>query len=116
MTAKKKTKHVTDDISFSCEHQVVVNRYLITDRVRSTTGRLCFDTCLSICPQQGGGVPRPGPGPEGGGYPGKVQMGGGGTLPRSRLGGEVPWPGPMGLPQPGPMGGYPSQVQMRVVP
>ena len=26
-----------------------------TDCVRSTTGRLCFDTCLSVCPQ--GGTP-----------------------------------------------------------
>ena len=51
---------------------------LITDRVRSTTGRLCFDTCLSIhpsvCPHLGGGVPRPGPGR--GGYPSQVQLGG----------------------------------------
>ena len=28
--------------------------YFITTRVRSTTGRLCFDTCLSVCPQGGG--------------------------------------------------------------
>ena len=33
-------------------------RPIITDRLRSTMGRLCFDTCLSVCPQ---GVPRPGP-------------------------------------------------------
>ena len=26
-------------------------KLLFTDRVRSTTGRLCFDTCLSVCPQ-----------------------------------------------------------------
>ena len=52
----------------------------ITDRVRSTTGRLCFDTCLSIhqsclSTPGGGGVPEPGPGgvpqpgPAGGGVP-----------------------------------------------
>ena len=35
------------------------NWVIITDRVRSATGRLCFDTCLSVCPQ--GGVPQPGP-------------------------------------------------------
>ena len=28
---------------------------IFTDRVRSTTGRLCFDTCPSVCPQ--GGTP-----------------------------------------------------------
>ena len=27
---------------------------MFTDRVRSTTGRLCFDTCLSVCPHLGG--------------------------------------------------------------
>ena len=31
--------------------------FFITDRVRSTTGRLCFDTCLSVCPHLGGGTP-----------------------------------------------------------
>ena len=42
---------------------------IFTDRVRSTTGRLCFDTCLSVCPCVGG-VPWPGPdGGGAGGYP-----------------------------------------------
>ena len=51
---------------------IVSYRMLITDRICSMTGRLCFDTCLSIhpstclsvCPQ--GGVPQPGPA---GGFP-----------------------------------------------
>ena len=81
----------------------LMNLYFITERVRSTTGRLCIDTCLSVClqgvPRSGpdGGVPQPGPdgltldrsrrGPS------QVQMGGeGGTLARSRQG--VPQPGP----------------------
>ena len=79
---------------------------IFTDRVRSTTGRLCFDTCLSIHPSVhtwvgvGGGT---WPGPGGGGYPKifflkdpmmlwqgtppphQVPMGGGG--------GGVPWLG-----------------------
>ena len=55
---------------------------LITDRVRSTTGRLCFDTCLSIC----------------------LSTPGGGTPGRSRWGG-VPLPG--GVP---PAGGTPPQI------
>ena len=56
-------------------------------------GRLCFDTCLSICLS----VHREGT------PPGQVQTRG------------VPWPGPTGggVPQPGPMGGTPSQVQWR---
>ena len=29
--------------------------FIITARVRSTTGRLCFDTCLSFCLSIGGG-------------------------------------------------------------
>ena len=46
----------------------------ITDRVRSTTGRLCFDTCLSVCPhlgqvQPGGGASVPPPSGLAGGYP-----------------------------------------------
>ena len=63
----------------------------ITDSVRSTTGRLCFDTCLSIhqsvCPHLGG-------------YPSKVQ---GGTEPGPAQGGT-----PMGVPLMGgtPTGGY----------
>ena len=36
----------------------------ITDHVRSTTGRLCFDSCLSICLSTPGGVPQPGPAPQ----------------------------------------------------
>ena len=52
---------------------------IITDRVRSTTGRLCFDSCLSICLSTPGG---------GGGYPGQVQA--------------------EGVLQPGP-GGYPDR-------
>ena len=53
---------------------------IFTDRVRSTTGRLCFDTCLSInlSVHTWGEVPEPGPG--GGGYPSQVQVGG--TPPR----------------------------------
>ena len=46
-------------------------RFHITDRVHSTTGRLCFDTCLSVCPHRRV-VPQPGPAREGnpaGGYP-----------------------------------------------
>ena len=53
----------------------------ITARVRSTTGRLCFDTCLSVCSQGGG---QPGGGGSagggsggGGGQPGGGQPGGG---------------------------------------
>ena len=57
--------------------------FFITDRVRSTRGRLCFDMCLSVCPQEGA-VHRPGPR------------------------GGVPQPGPAkGVPRPGPDGGYP---------
>ena len=82
---------------------------VITDRVRSTTGRLCFDTCLSVCPHGGGG------------YPSQVQMGGG-TPTRSRQGVPsqvqmgVPWPDTdggtlarsrWGIPWPGPDGGNP---------
>ena len=49
----------------------------ITDHVRGTTGRLCFDTCLSVCPHPGEGTPA-----------------------RSRRG--VPQPGlTRGVPQPG---------------
>ena len=39
------------------------NPPVFTDRVRSTMGRLCFDTCLSVCPHLGGSTR---PGPEGG--------------------------------------------------
>ena len=57
---------------------------IVTDRVRSMTGRLCFDTCLSGClSTPRGRVPRPGP--DGGilqpgltrGYPSQVQVRGG---------------------------------------
>ena len=34
---------------------------VITDRVRSTTGRLWFNTCLSVCPHLGGYPPMGGP-------------------------------------------------------
>ena len=50
---------------FICLSSPVISTYFIrvfTDRVRSTTGRICFDTCLSICLSTPGGVPRPGPG------------------------------------------------------
>ena len=57
-----------------------VKLYLITDRIRSTTGRLCFDTCLSICLSTPGG------------YPSQVQPGG--TPPQ--------------IPPIRPAGGYPS--------
>ena len=40
--------------------------FIFTDRVRSTTGRLCFDTCLSVCSQEGGLPQRD---PAGGGVP-----------------------------------------------
>ena len=53
---------------------------LITDRVRSTTGRLCFDTCLSVCSW---------------GYPSQVQLGGG----------TPTWSSPQGVP---PTRGYPT--------
>ena len=48
---------------------------IFTNRVCSTTGRLCFDTCLSICLSTPGGGGYPGrggvlqPGPAGGGVP-----------------------------------------------
>ena len=62
----------------------VGNRFkpLVTDRVRSTTGRLCFDTYLSVCPQ-------------GGGYPSQVQTGGYPSQVQIR-----------GIPRPGPDGGW----------
>ena len=72
---------------------------MFTARVCSTTGRLCFDTCLSVCPQ--GGYPYPimlcnitqnslGHTPGGGTLPGGgyIAQGGtllGGTLPRDTL-------------------------------
>ena len=74
---------------------------LITARVRSTTGRLCFDTCLSVCSQRGvrssqlgGGQVQPGgvrssrggsgPAGQGGGRSGPA--GGGGSGPAGRGG------------------------------
>ena len=79
---------------------------LFTDRVRSTTGRLCFDTCLSVClSHTGGGGPWPGPDGAGGwgGTPARSRQGWGrGTPARSRLGGG-------GVSKPGPdKGGYPT--------
>ena len=53
----------------------------ITARVRSTTGRLCFDTCLSVCSQGGGQVQ-----PAGGGGVRSSWPGGG---VRSSRGGQV---------------------------
>ena len=60
--------------------------YIFTDRVRSTTGRLCFNTCLSINLS--------------------VNTWGGGTRARSRW-----WGG--GVPKPGPGGGTPPWVHPR---
>ena len=71
--------HMKTELKLKNKH-----RHLVTDRVRSTTGRLCFDTCLSIRLSVHTG---------GGGYPSQVQIGGG-TPARSD-------------------GGYPSQVQTR---
>ena len=52
---------------------------VITDRVHSTTGRLCFDSCLSICLSTPGG-----------GYPSQVQAGG---VPQPAPAGGYPMPG-----------------------
>ena len=109
---------------------------IFTARVRSTTGRLCFDTCLSVCPQ--GGVPISHnalqhfpechgadtwggtlTGPAGGGtLPGGYPAGGD-TLP----GGVPCWGVPCwGVPpQPGqdggyPAGGYPCRVPLQGTP
>ena len=63
---------------------ITQHNLLITDRVRSTTGRLCFDTCLSVCLSTGVGTPARSRWREG--YPSQVQLGGhpwwggGGTL------------------------------------
>ena len=71
---------------------------LITDRVRSTMGRLCFDTCLSIClstPLAGGGTPA-------GGYP---------TLGKPPVHPHRTWPGgypTSGTPPSDLVGGVPS--------
>ena len=47
---------------------------IITDRVHSTTGRLCFDSCLSIClSTPRGRYPHQ---VQAGGYPTQVQLGG----------------------------------------
>ena len=74
--------------------------FLVTDRIRSTTERLCFDTCLSICLSTPRVVPQPGPawGVPLLGYPSQVQPGGYPLLgdyptsgtPPSDLGGGVP--------------------------
>ena len=101
---------------------------MITARVRSTTGRLCFDTCLSVCPQ--GGYPYPimlcnitqnSMGQTPGGYPARSSWGvpcPGGTLlgvpylgtPLARSG----WGGT--LPGGYPAGGYPHKVPPGRVP
>ena len=54
-----------DNAWYSNTHLSIVTPWFtfITDRVRCTTGRLCFDTCLSVCPHLGG-------------VPGQVQPGG----------------------------------------
>ena len=49
--------------SASCTHTIfIIDVQTFTERVRSTTGRLCFDTCLSIhpsvCPWGEEGIPR----------------------------------------------------------
>ena len=89
---------------------------LFTDRVRSTMGRLCFDTCLSVCLFTEG-VPQSGPA---GWYltlgtphqtwlgvplPGVPHLG----YPLSDLAGGVPH-SYQGVPQPGLMGGTPTGV------
>ena len=71
---------------------ILSGRYctIITNRVRSTTGRLCFDSCLSICLST----------PGGGGYP-KVPTPlsnvylppGQGTYPHPSIQGTYPLPG-----------------------
>ena len=100
---------------------------IITDRVRSTTGRLCFDSCLSIClSTPGEGVPQPGPGGLGDTPPRvpPVRPGQGVPhlrYPRSDLAGGVPhlgyrphqtWPGgypTSGTPLSDLAGGYPDR-------
>ena len=74
--------------------------HIITDRVRSTTGRLCFDTCLSGCLST----------PRGGGYPGQVQMGGRCSPARSSWMGGTPAGGypTSGTPLLDLAGGYPT--------
>ena len=71
---------------------------LITDRVRSTTRRLCFDTCLSVCPDQWG-VPQQGPG-RGGTLPGDYPAWG---VPHLRYPRQT-WPGGVPLPGGTPLG------------
>ena len=97
---------------------------IITDRVRSTAGRLCFDTCLSVClsTPRGGtparsrwGVPLPGLTGE---YPHQVQAGGvpkvghpHQTWPGSTPSGGYPTSGPLIGPGWGvPHLGYPSPI------
>ena len=91
---------------------------MITDRVRSMTGRLCFDKCLSICLSTLGG----------GGYPGQVQTRGSATPARSSWWGTpargYPTSGtpcrtwPRGTPAGGYpcKGGTPPQVPPPIVP
>ena len=90
---------------------------IITDRVRSTKGRLCFYMCLFVCSQRrypgqvqtGGGVPQLGPD---GGYP---RWGMGYPPHQVRMGrvSEVGYPPPAGMGYPltgmgGTGGGYPQ--------
>ena len=72
---------------------------IITARVRSTTGRLCFDTCLSVC--HGGGQVQP----VGGGGVRSSQRGG--VRSSRQGGGQVQ---PAGGEGSGPVGG--GQVQL----
>ena len=70
---------------------------IFTARVRSTTGRYCFHTCVSV---KGGGLPQsliPGPFPASG--PMSYLLGGGGGLPQSLVPGPFPASGPMSFPE-----------------
>ena len=75
---------------------------MFTDSVRSTTGRLCFDTCLSVCLS----TLRVGtPARSRGGVPSQVWWGGGGGTPaRSSWGGTPPGQGGH------PTSGFPCQT------
>ena len=76
-------KFYFSSLPFQLKLNLGLRKYMsfITDRVRSTTGRLCFDTCLSVdqfvCPHLGG---YPGQVQAGGGYPSQIQLGGYPTL------------------------------------
>ena len=117
-----KTRHIQQTVS-------ILGNVIFTDRVRSTMGRLCFDSCLSFCLS----TPQPGPAggyPDGGvphlGYPPPIRPGGGegwgtdggyptsGTPPSDLARGGAPMDGtpPQVSPsRPGrgvPNGGYPT--------